>query len=68
MALKLSQVGYVLSKAERLQAVKLSYAIQQHLRSKLESMVSRFPEEPILLALMSDGWSASINDRVSALA
>ena len=64
MVSRLSQVSYTLSDTDRRNAIKLSYAIRQHLRGKLEELVARFSEEPIMLAVMSDGWGASVNDKV----
>ena len=67
MALRLAQFSTrVLLTNDRRDLVKLARSIKDHLRAKLEMMVTRFPDEPIMLSLMSDGWSAAINDKVSA--
>jgi hypothetical protein len=64
MVARFAQVSAVLSREERSDAIKLSFAIRQHLMAKLVDQVTQFPNDPIMLAIMSDGWGAMINEKV----
>ena len=64
MVSRLAQVSHTLSTQDKRNAIKLSYAIREHLKGNLQELVTRFSEEPILLAVMSDGWGATTTDKV----
>jgi hypothetical protein len=64
MVLQFGQVKHVLSKSDRIEAYKISHALQQHFKRKLEDFALQFSQDPCALVLMSDGWGATVTETI----
>ena len=66
MVLRLTQVSLVLSDADRLAVLKVSYTIRKLLRQKVVAVLAEHRHDPTMITYMADGWGATVFQKFRA--